>query len=140
MIAEGQHGFEHPEDGPVVAQQVFLDRDKLLAAGCLFQEGFDVLVEPGFVPTSYPIHILQLFGCHPATHLRPSWRQVNQIADHDHSFFSTKDCCFEIVRDDNVGVLRSRQVDEPLAVLRLTVHLQTRKASIVYRGAIPGYT
>lgn len=51
VVAEGNHGLHHPEDGSVVPQQVVFQRD-ILIVGSLLQKALHMLVKPRLVPLS----------------------------------------------------------------------------------------
>ena len=59
MVAEGNHGLQHPEDCLVMSEQVLPERYVLLPlpGG---QEGLHVLVEPRLVPLGHLVYLSRL--------------------------------------------------------------------------------
>lgn len=56
VVAKGNHGLHHPEDGSVVSQQVVFQWDILIITS-LLEEALHMFVEPRLVPLSYVVNL-----------------------------------------------------------------------------------
>jgi len=88
VVAEGNHGFNNPEDGAVVAQQIFSQRDKFLT-GSFHQEALNVFIEPRLVPPRHMIDLRLLRGI----------LYVGEMTDHDDCLFFAEHGGFQKIGD-----------------------------------------